>query len=105
MNKVWLCLFLGMICFGVGEYVSKLYANVPKFYFASIAVIAYAGGTIAWLGMMRANNNLALMSIIWVVSSGIMAVLLGVFVFKESLTVTQWIGAILAFVSAYLLVK
>ena len=106
MNRIWmLYLFLGMISFGVGEYFSKLYGNSPKASLMIYAIIAYVFGTITWLELMKHNNQLALMSTIWVVCSAIIAIILGVFVFKEVLSSTQWAGAILSFVALYLLIK
>jgi len=98
-------MFLGTVAIGLGQYLSKVYTNTKNIYLLPVVVIVYMSATISWLGMMKYNNQLALMTTIWGVGTTLVGVCLGIFVFKETLTITQWIGIGLALISTYLLTK
>ena len=102
-----LYMVMGIAAVAFGEYFSKLYTNASvKTGLLLFAIyFVYTSGTFAWMGVMRNNNQLALMATIWSVATLATGVILGVVVFKESLSLTQWIGITLAFISTYLLIK
>ncbi len=98
-------MIIGMVAFAAGEYFSKLYANSPKFHMALAAFLCYISGTMTWLQIIKNNNQLIVMSIVWAIASILVSIAVGKFVFDEQLTTQQWIGVALSFVTIYLLTK
>jgi len=86
---------IAMIFYAAGEYYSKLHANgEPYIVFAAFA--GYMVCTALWFPALRNNNQLAVMSLIWSMAYALVAIAIGVLVFKEHFSPLQAAGAVLA---------
>jgi multidrug transporter EmrE-like cation transporter len=100
---VFLWSFLLIIYFGFGEYYSKIFSNTPTFKLALVVVFSYALGSLAWLPAIYKVKLLAIIGTIWSIMSILMTIVIGIFVFGETLTTIQIIVIVLAAISIILL--
>lgn len=63
----------------------------------------YALGTLSWLPALLHKNELAIMGTAWLLLATVATVVIGFFVFGETLSTLQWIGIGLALVALVLL--
>lgn len=98
---VWL--LLSAVSFAAGEYLSKIWAVKPSWWFATVVTLVYAVGTYLWLPAMLHKNQLSIMGTLYAIISLVTTLGIGFLVFHESISVTQGIGLALAFVSVILL--
>lgn len=98
---IWL-LASTLFC-AVGEYLSKKWGMNPSWTFAFLVTGVYAIGAILWLPALLHKNQLAIMGTIWALMTAVLTVAIGLFVFHESLSITQTIGILLALISLGLL--
>lgn len=96
---------IGMISYSIGAVLSKIWGDDPSFILGNLIIIAYSIGTFVWLFILIQRNDLALMSLIWQALTMVCAIFIGVFAFKEHLTVSQWFGVSLVFGALYFLTK
>ena len=96
-------LVLSALFFAGGEYLSKTWATQPSINKTIFVVLCYALGTLTWLPAMLHKNQLAVMGTIWLLLATIATIVIGVFVFHESLNTLNWIGIILAIFALFLL--
>lgn len=101
---IFLYILLAIISYAMGEYFSKLWATSHQLNNAFIAFIAYAVSSVGWLGIMSIQKNIFAPSVVWELSSLIIAGILGVVIFKEHLSNMQWGGVILSIVAIIMLV-
>jgi drug/metabolite transporter (DMT)-like permease len=94
-----------MIFYTVGEILSKKYANTGGHYYAIFAVLMYLIVSILWLPTLQAKNTIAIIGTIWAIFYSLVAVLLGIFVFKEHLSIYNYVGVFLGLGSIYLLCR
>lgn len=100
---VWFWLILSATLNAIGEYFSKLWANSPLAVTAVLAIGSYTLGSIAWLPALKAKNILGVTGVMWLVLGLIATIALSAVVFKERLTIQQWVGIALGFLSVFLL--
>lgn len=86
-----------------GEIFSKAFANNPSVLFAVTAVFLYTLGTVAWLPVILMRNRLAEVGSAWLLLTLVGAVVIGVFVFGETLNTYETVGLGLAVVALILL--
>jgi len=86
-----------------GEFLSKKWGQLPSIGLTVGAVGAYALGGLLWLPALLHRNELARMGMLWYLLTTPATVLLGVLVFHEHLTPTQWVGVVLALIALGLL--
>jgi multidrug transporter EmrE-like cation transporter len=96
---------LSAACFAVGEYASKIYAMQQTPLRLFILFFAYNLGVALWIPAIVETNKLAIIGAIWAVLSLFATVMIGVLMFGEKLSPSQWIGIVLAAISVYLLAK
>ncbi len=100
-----LSLILSGLFQGGGEYVSKLWGFNPSTKLAVFAVGLYAISSAVWLPALLYRNQLSTIGIAWDVIAISSTLLLGLFVFHETLSPTQWLGLFLGIVAVYLLLR
>jgi len=93
---------IALLFYSVGEYYSKLYAN-GRFCAMFLGLACYMICTAFWFPALKNNNHLVVMSLIWSLGYSIVAVLVGVLIFKEHLVVQHCVGIILAAIAIILL--
>lgn len=76
--------------------MSKKWSLHPSLKLALILVVPYMCSTWLWLPAIRNSQKLAITGIAWSVMTAIMTVILGVCLFREHLSVENYIGLILA---------
>ena len=85
-------LLLSAIFFAAGEYSSKKWALDPSWGRALQVVALYGICALAWLPALLHKNQLSIMGIAWLVLATVATVIIGVFVFHESLSITHSLG-------------
>lgn len=100
---VWFWLILSATLNAIGEYFSKLWADSPIAMTAALAIGSYTLGSIAWLPALKEKNILGVTGVMWLVLGLIATIALSAIVFKERLTIQQWFGIALGFLSVFLL--
>ncbi len=88
-----------------GEYFSKLWGFDPAWRMGALAVFAYALSSAAWLPALLYRNQLSTIGIAWDIIAISTTLLLGIVVFRESLTTGQWVGIGLGVVALWLLIR
>jgi drug/metabolite transporter (DMT)-like permease len=96
-------LFLSALFFALGEYLSKLWGENPSLRLTAMVVGVYALGTLSWLPALLHRNELAIMGTAWLLLATVATVVIGFFVFGETLTILQWLGIGLALIALVLL--
>lgn len=100
---VWFWLILSATLNAIGEYFSKLWADSPIAMTAVLAIASYTLGSIAWLPALKEKNILGVTGVMWLILGLIATIGLSAIVFKERLTIQQWIGIALGFLSVFFL--
>ena len=100
---LWLWFGICGVTFAIGEYVSKRWALQGGWHLVVIMTLAYGLGSLAWLPIIKAKTELARMGMMWMVVASVTTVAIGIIVFGEKLTGTQWLGVVLAVVSMLLI--
>ena len=96
-------LILSALFFGVGEYLSKRWVLSPSWPLAVAVVLVDLLATSLWLPALFHRNQLAIVGLMWLLLGAVMTLSIGLFVFKEMLTWTQWAGIACAMVALILL--
>ena len=87
----------------VADYFAKEYSLKGGWLFWGLAILGYIVANIFWLNAIRNGSGLARGAIIFSVGSAVVAVMLGVFLFKEHVNSLQVVGLLLGIVSLILL--
>jgi drug/metabolite transporter (DMT)-like permease len=88
-----------------GEYMSKIWAThggTPKL-LAGMA--CYFCCTIIWFVAMSYHNHLTTLGTIWDMGALASTIVVGILIFKEPVTASQWCGLVLAFVASFLMCR
>jgi multidrug transporter EmrE-like cation transporter len=85
------------------EGVSKYWAMERHWYLIVVVATLSATSSILWLPSLLHKNQLSIMGTGWLLIATVTTLFLGLVVFREQLTVTQWIGIILAVLALSLL--
>ncbi len=96
-------LLLSALFFAGGEYLSKKWGASPTISLTMSVVGIYALGSLAWLPALLHKNELALMGTAWLLLATVGSIVVGVFLFGETLTPLQWVGMAAAMVAMVLL--
>ena len=101
---MWFILLLGLI---FGEAVADIFVKQHSLTKTPItfiiAMFFYIVANISWLMSMRLRSNLSIGANIFSVGGGLLAVLIGICIYKETLHIRQWFGVGLGVVSLCLL--
>lgn len=100
---VTLWIIIAMIFYTIGEYYSKKYANTSLKSFGVIALIGYLVNAFCFLPALSKMNSLTVLGTIWNVLYVIITLVIGLVIFRETITTTQMIGVGLGFISIILL--
>lgn len=104
MNRYWMlalmCCWIG--CYGTGEYLSKIWTRQPSVWLAAIIAGVYSLGVIGWLPALLYHGQLSALSTVFSALGIVVAVLLGVIVFGETLQPRQLVGIVLAVLACIL---
>ena|SRR3989344_7494579 len=100
----WLIPLIILIAFElIADIFAKEWSLRGSKYFWTGAISAYLIGNIFWLYSIRHGSGLARGAIIFSVATATVAILLGVIGYKETLSRTQFFGAILGVISLVLI--
>lgn len=103
MIIVILWLLLSVAFFGIGEYLSKKFAISPSINLILCIVPMYALGSLAWLPAIHRGKILSTVGTMWNLLSMVITLIVGLIIFKETLTTTQFIGLAFAFIAIILM--
>lgn len=92
----WMWLVFSALFFALGEYLSKKFAFSPSWLLTACIVASYAGGTLLWLPAIYDKKTLAITGVVWLLFGMVATVGIGTLLFKEELTLLQWLGIALA---------
>ncbi len=84
---------------GIADYYAGKWGENGKVIFAVIAFVGYALGNLSWLIAVKDGSGLARGAIIFSVASALLAVGIGIFIYKEHLTTVQLVGVALGIIS------
>ena len=98
---VWL--LLSTTFFAIGEYMSKKWGANPSWIFAIEVTIVYAIGAFLWLPSLLNNGKLSIVGTMWALLGAVLTVAIGIFIFREEVTIRQTIGIVLAIAALALL--
>jgi multidrug transporter EmrE-like cation transporter len=82
-------------------FVKQIVTGWPFFWIA-VPMIAYSMNPIIFYFAMKAEG-MAIMNMVWNLTSNVVVTLVGLFLFKEVLTTTKVIGILLSFVALFFL--
>ncbi len=101
---MWAIYLFGLIAFEViADIFVKEHSLKRTWWTFACGLGGYILANICWLISMRYNSQLALSANIFSVSTGIIAALIGVYIYNEVLTTQHLIGILLGVVSLILL--
>ena len=103
--KLVIIVTISMMFYAIAEYCSKLYANTVNLRYAAYALVAYNILSIAWFISLRMKNNLTILATMWNMLYLIISIFIGLVLFKEQITTTNWIGIGLALLAIVFLYK
>jgi glucose uptake protein GlcU len=88
---------------GLADYFAGKFGENNKIIFGIISFTGYAIANLSWLIAVKNGSGLARGAVIFAVASALLAVLIGVLIFKENLGKVQLIGVGLGIVSLALI--
>jgi multidrug transporter EmrE-like cation transporter len=89
----WLVYLLALVAFEVvADVLAKHFALNGKLVFGALSLSGYVCANIAWLISLRSGGTLSKGSVIFSALNGVVAVVLGLFVFHEKASPSQLIG-------------
>lgn len=101
----WLVPLLLLVVFeACADIVAKYFTLTNKMYVAIGALLLYVIGNIFWLISLKHGAELATGAVIFSITSEVLAILIGVLIYHETISITQGVGIILGLVSLVLLV-
>jgi multidrug transporter EmrE-like cation transporter len=98
---VWLMLSASF--YAGGEYFSKLWAISPTVSISFQVLVCYSFAALTWLPALLHKNQITIMGASWLLLATLVTVIIGFFVFSESLTSLHWLGVGLACTAMVLL--
>lgn len=105
MYKWLVPLLLLVIVEACADIIAKYFSITNKLWIGITALCVYALANVFWLISLKNGAELATGAVIFSVISQILAILIGVLIYHEQLSLTQGIGIILGIVSLVLLVN
>ena len=88
----------------IADIFAKNWSTQGKVYFWIASIISYIVANIFWLSSIRNGSGLARGTVLFGVSSAVVGALLGIFLYKESLSLLQIIGVSIGIAAIFLLV-
>lgn len=102
---LWALLLLGAT-FGIaGDYLCKGWVDTQSKFKLAQAVFCYLGATTTWLVLINQGKQLSKIGPAWTIMQAMAAVAIGIWVFKETPSITHKVGIGLAMVSVILLTR
>jgi multidrug transporter EmrE-like cation transporter len=98
---VWL--ILSGIFNAFGEYLSKEWGYTHTWELALFVAVAYVCSSLLWLPALLKQNQLSTMGVAWILIALVFTLILGLVVFKEHLSLIQWVGIVLGSIAVVLL--
>lgn len=98
---VWL--ILSACFYAGGEYFSKLWAINPSVSISLVVVLFYSIAALTWLPALLHHNEITVMSASWLLLATASTIIIGCFIFHETLTSLHWFGVGLACTAMVLL--
>ena len=87
----------------IADVFSKEYALKGTWPYWLAAIAGYIVANAFWLYAIRGGSGLARGAVLFSVGSAVFAVLIGIFIFKETVYVNQIIGTILGIIALFLI--
>ncbi len=101
----WIIPLVVLILFeGLADYFAGKWGITGNLRFAIISFTGYAVGNLSWLIAMHNGSGLVRGAEIFSIVSALLAITIGILIYKENLSTTQIIGVILGIISIVLLV-
>ena len=93
---LWMVYLLALVAFEVvADVLAKHFALNGRLFFGVFSLCGYILANIAWLISLRSGGTLSRGSVIFSALNGVIAVVLGLFVFHEKASPNQLIGMVL----------
>ena len=84
--------FLGLIIFEIiADIFAKEFSLNSKYWLFGLAIICYVIANASWLISLQHNSELARMANLFSVSTGLIAAIIGIFVYGENLLAVHYI--------------
>jgi uncharacterized membrane protein len=81
------------------DIISKTWQIKGGWYFAALALLAYLAANAFWLLSLKNGAHLSKGAVLFSVMSAVLAVIIGVVVYKENLNTVQTVGLVLGIIS------
>ena len=104
MYKWLIPLILLVIFEACADIIAKYFAITNKIWIGATALGIYVIANLFWLISLKNGAELATGAVIFSIVSEVLAILIGVLIYHEHLTLTQGVGILLGLVSLVLLV-
>jgi multidrug transporter EmrE-like cation transporter len=101
--RPYLLVCCSLVVFSIGEYLSKIWANNPRWWLAILVPATYACGSVFWLPAIREHNHLTSLGTIWNLGAMMATIAVGALLFSEPVTSRQWAGIVLALLACCLI--
>jgi multidrug transporter EmrE-like cation transporter len=96
LPPMWFAFVLILVVFElVADVLAKQFALNGKLVFAVLSILGYVAANIAWIISLRNGGELGKGAILFGVLSGIIAVIIGVLVYREKASTYQFVGMVL----------
>ena len=104
---VWLFIFLSLMFEVSGDVFVKLSSNLyhNKTIFTILTFICYNIMLLFWLLAIRIDKNITIPGTVWLMGGEVLLLILGVFIFKENISIWQYMGIALSLIALFLLSK
>lgn len=99
--SIWI--FFAILLTLYGDYTSKMFVDSKNILYALLTVGIYALDSILWMIALNQKNVLSIIGPLWATTTLVGVVLIGAFVFKESLTQIQLVGITFGLLSVIIL--
>lgn len=104
MSKWLIPLMLLVVFEACADIIAKYFAITNKLYVAGGALLLYVIANIFWLVSLKNGAELATGAVIFSIASEILAILIGLLIYHEQISLLQGIGLILGVISVVFLV-
>ena len=104
---VWIFIIFSLLFEVGGDIFVKLSSNIlhNKILFTILTFISYNIMLLFWLLAIRIDKNITIPGTVWLMGGEIFLLVLGVFIFKENISIYQYVGIGLSLIALFLLSK
>jgi len=100
LSPTWLAFILILVVLElIADVLAKQFALNGKLVFAVLSILGYIAANIAWIMSLRNGGELGKGAILFGTLSGIVAVIIGVIVYREKSSTYQVVGMVLGIVA------